>query len=167
MMRFWVRKEDKNMLGRLCKAELKPYIMDYDEHIVKMYRMSGILTGGLDDNNALGKIGKHFIMGKEGVFVPKGTEQKYSFVRIDNSPLYGDGLVLSPYSRIDLLYHLKGRGIEERTDLEVEELEGTDLDDFVERAFRTYYGPRVSKSGENDSHFFLYSTYMQNNKAGD
>ena len=165
MMRFWLRKEDKNLLGKLCKAELNPYIMDYDEYIVKMYHMSGILTGGLDDNNALGEIGKHFIIGKEGIFVPEGTEGKYHFVRIGNSPVYADGLILTPYSRIDLIFHLKGKGIEERTDLEVAEMEGTDLDDFVERAFRTYYGPRVSKSGINDSHFFLYSTHLENKKG--
>jgi hypothetical protein len=119
-----------------------------------------ILTGRLDNVGFLAKIGKRFVLGKEGVWIPKDSDQKFYFVRIDNSSAYPNGLILSPYSDIDVDYHLKSKTIDKRTRFEREELSGRGS--FVEQVFEKYYSSLVRKKDEKDQHFILYSTYNKN-----
>ena len=146
MVNLWLREQDVGLLGKGVETP------------VSVYR-KGLVQGHLDNPGFLGGLGKHFVLGKEGVWIPKGTNHKYHFARIDNSLAYSNGIFLTPYSRIDVIYHLGSRPIDKKTPLESEELLGSDQDDFVERVFRTYYGPTVRRIDERGQHFLLYSTY--------
>ena len=148
MMDLWLREEDKNLFEEACKIELDSYRDD-------------ILTGKLDNEGLLAKIGKKFVLGKHSIWKPKDSDQEYPFVRIRNSSSYSNGLILTPYSAIDVEYHLGVRTIDKKTKFERVELTGSDGDDFVERAFNTYYNPMVHKWNEKDQHFLLYSVRKQ------
>lgn len=92
--------------------------------------------------------------------MPEGTyerEHQYQFVYIKNSSAYPEGLILTPYSRIDVKYHLRNKTIDERMPFQREELMGNDEDDFVERVFRTYCDSLIRKQSDRDYHLVLYS----------
>lgn len=149
MIELWLREQDKTLLENLSKVSLSGYL---DSSVGR------ILTGTLDNPGVLSKIRKEFVLGRESVWIPKDTDQKYHFVRIDNSSAYSNGLILTPYSAIDVEYHLRSKTIDKKTRFERVELEGMEKEDFVERVFRTYYGFLVRKFGYKDDHFLLYST---------
>jgi hypothetical protein len=148
MINLWLKEQDKRLFEELSGTSLNPY-------------RDQILTGVLNNSGVLGKIGKRFVLGKEGVWIPKGTDQKYHFVRIDNSSAYPEGLILTPYSDIDLRFHLGSRTVDKVTRFSRVELHGMDTDDFVIWVFHTYDGPLVYKRGDKDPHLLLYSTYGQ------
>lgn len=144
-LRLWLREQDKTLLEELSKISLNSY-------------GDQILTGILDNPGLLAKIGKRFVLGKEGIWIPKDTDQKYHFIRIRNSSVYLNGLILTPYSDIDVDYHLKTRRIDITTEFERVELRGTGS--FVEQAFYTYYSLLVHKLAEKDQYFLLYSPHV-------
>lgn len=149
VIELWLREgRDEKRFQDVCKGvELKKYFK------------SNILTGCLEGNNEgkLSALRKEFVLGRIKKWKPKDAEQLFPFVRIDNNSVYPDGLVLTPYSEIDVKYHLKGRTIDERTMLSRVELFGGDNDDFIMRAFTTYdKSPQINKAKETDSHFILY-----------
>ena len=144
-LNLWLREQDKTLFRGLCKISLNSC-------------KDKILTGTLDNPGLLAKVGKKFVLGKTSVWIPRDTDKKYYFVRIDNSSAYSNGLILTPYSEIDVTYHLKSKTIDRKTKFERVELEGMDTADFIERVFRTYYGLLVRKFNEKDQHFLLYST---------
>ena len=145
MIELWVREHEiQKLFEEGCKIDLNSY-------------KSHILTGRLNNPGFLAKIRKQFVLGKEGVWIPKDSNQKFHFVRIDNSSAYPNGLILSPYSAIDVDYHLKSKTIDKKTRFEREELmEG---DSFVEQVFKTYYSSLVRKRDEKDQRFLFYSTH--------
>ena len=118
-----------------------------------------ILIGKLDNPGFLSKIRKRFVLGKEGVWIPEDSDQKLRFVKINNSSAYPNGLILSPYSAIDVDYHLRSKTIDKRTKFEREELSGRGS--FVEQVFERYYSSLVRKKDEKDQHFILYSTHSE------
>jgi hypothetical protein len=142
MISLWLREQDRELFGEAC--DLGSY-------------QGEILTGELENTGVLAKLRKQFVLGKEGIWKPRDTDQEYHFVRIDNNSAYPDGLVLTPYSETDVKYHLRTKTIDETTRLAREELAGADSMDFVERVFGTYYGSVVRRLAERDQHFILYS----------
>ena len=144
MINLWVREHEiQKLFEESCKIDLNSY-------------KGHILTGRLNNPGFLAKIRKRFVLGKEGVWIPKDSNQKFHFVRIDNSSAYPNGLILSPYSAIDVDYHLKSETIDKKTRFEREELSGRGS--FVEQVFKKYYSSLIRKLDEKDQHFILYST---------
>lgn len=142
-LNLWLREQDKNLLEELCKISL----ISYNDQI---------LTGSLDNPGFLAKISKQFVLGRVSAWIPKDSDQKYPFVRIDNSSVYPNGIILTPYSDIDVDYHLKTRRIDRTTKFERVELRG--MGSFVEQVFYTYYSSLVLKLNKKDHHFLLYFT---------
>jgi hypothetical protein len=152
-LKLWVREADKGLLAESCDIELSTYVND-------------ILTGRLDNEGLLAKIGKSFVLGKEGIWTskaenPKSKKQEISFAKIKNSSAYPNGLILSPYSAVDVKYHLGSKTIDQTTPLEKIQLMGSDQEDFAVRVFRTYYHTvGVKRFCEKDNHLVLYSTHV-------
>lgn len=146
MINLWLREQDRSLLDEHYKANLNPYC-------------DNLLFGSLDNPGFLGRIGKNFVLGKDGIWKPKDTSQEYHFVRIDNNSAYPSGLILTPYSAIDVDCHLKSKTIDKTTKFERVELNGSDTEDFILRVFVAYDGPLVSKFNEKDRHLLFYSTH--------
>ncbi len=144
-IKLWIRELDKKLFQDICDIELSEY-------------PDGKLTGQLEKPGVLGKIGRQFVLGKKGLWETRGSDHGLHFVRIKNNSLYQTSLILSPYSSEDVHSHLGSRTIDRRTRIHREELTGIDTDDFVERVFKTYYGPLIKKNNERDNHLVLYST---------
>jgi len=152
----WIRKEDRPLFEKHCVAELKPY-------------RSRFLTSTGLEAGYLGGLVRDFVLAKEGIWIPAGADgndEARPFARTKGSrgntnrpgnSAYPHGLVLIPYSHADVRYHLRTRTIDQTTDRARVELEGSDKDDFVERAFRTYYSSLVRRFTERDQHILLYS----------
>lgn len=145
---LWIETFDEELFKNICQVSLK----QYNDHL---------LTGKLDNEGTLSKFGKKFVLGRKEVWIPKSMEKSrrgYSFVRINNNSSYPLGLILTPYSDIDVKYHRNSRTIDQKTNFERIELFGSDQDDFIERVFKTYKNSLVHKPKEKDNHFILYSS---------
>ncbi len=144
---FWLKEADQKLFAEVCDAKLVEYL-DADD----------ILTGKLENTGLLNNISKRFVLGRKGIWISRGTVQKNPFVYIKNNSAYPEGLILTPYSREDMISHLKVRTIDQKTNIHREELIGTDTEDFVGRAFRTYDSSQIRKFSENDKHLVLYAS---------
>lgn len=139
---LWLKADDRKRFEDVCDAvKLSPY-----------QNSEGILTGKMKKDGGISALRKDFVLGRKGIWKPNG----YFFVHVINNPVYRDGLILTPYSAVDVRFHLRGRTIDEKTNLSRIELLGTDTDDFVERVFRTYGDSQVAKKTERDNHLVLY-----------
>lgn len=166
---FWEQSQRSSVIRRLKRGEglgkILPSLENYKEAfaheldiIVCSDERVSAGNGGrkIGLSGYLGAIGKKFVLGRWNVWIPKGTDQGRSFVRVLNNSAYPHDLVLTPNSAVDVKYHLKGKTIDERTNLERVELQGISLDNFPERVFRTYYSLLVHKFSGRDEHFLLY-----------
>jgi hypothetical protein len=144
-IQLWLGKEDSKLFKRLCKAPLRKHL-------------EGIVTAQIQEPGFLANMGRNFVLGKKGLWVSKNVLQKRSFVYIKSNSAYPDGLVLTPYSGIDVKFHSKGRTIDEHTPIQRVELMGSGNDDFIKRVFLTYYDGTVRRLNERDFHLLVYST---------
>jgi hypothetical protein len=144
MINLWLREQDRHLLLDLFSINLHPC----GDHI---------LTGMLDNTGFLAKARKRFVLGKERIWKVKDTDQEHHFVEITNSSAYLNGLVLTPYSLVDVKCHLKTKPVNETTMYERVELMGSG--NFVQQVFCTYYNsPLVIRQNKRDEHFLLYFT---------
>lgn len=141
---LWVREVDAQLLRRVHDIEVHPYL-------------DGIFQGQLDNEGILGAIDKKFVLGKHGVFVPKETKEVNSFAYIKHNSAYPQGLILTPFSGIDIRYHRKSRGMKQ-AGIHTQELIGNHDENFIARAFRTYYDSLINKFSDRDHHLLLYSS---------
>lgn len=141
--RLWVRDVDRAILESISKVGINKY-------------NDNISTGVLENDGSLNRIMKEFVLGRTRRW--KQSANSLEFVRIDYMHLYPNGLILTPYSDIDVRYHLSSKNIEQNSPIERVELRGSDHDDFVDRAFGTYYHPIVSKHEPKDFRFILCDT---------
>lgn len=146
-LRVWVSTDDAEMIKGIVPVELEVHL-------------GSILTGEIEDAGLMGVVGRQMVIGRKRLWVNGEGEQKQSipFVRIDNHPMYPSGFVLTPYSAVDVDYHLGTRTIDKRTALDRVELIGSAEGDFVARVFSTYFYPACVKKrpGEMENHFVLY-----------
>lgn len=138
---LWLRPCDKELFESIIPdVNLEKYSED-------------ILKGLLEEPGYVAKIKKHFVLGRKKIWTPKDTEDKIAFVYIKNNSAYGNGLILTPYSDTDVIYHLKSKLIKRH---HREELLGSDQDDFIKRVFETYESPLIDKFDERGHHLVLY-----------
>ena len=153
---LWVRSKDAELLTGIV-ADIR-----LSEH------GNAILTGSLENTGLLSKIRSAFVLGKEGLWVPEGEspDKGTRFVYIKNSLAYRGGLILTPYSDVDVRSHLNGTTIDQRTDIYRVELLGREDEDFECRVFRTYYHTTelVKRLNERNEHLLLYNSNGQSNQ---
>jgi hypothetical protein len=142
--RLWVSRPDADMLRGIVPVELTEHLKD-------------ILTGEIGNDGLVAKIRKSFVIGRKRIWIPT-SGQHFPFVRVDNHPMYPNGFVMTPYSAVDVDYHLGTRTIDKTTPLDRVELIGSDQNDFAARVFSTYFYPACVKKrpGEIENHFVLY-----------
>ena len=157
---LWIRDVDKALLKGVCDLELTGYSELSD---------MTILNGKLKDEGVLGGVDKIFVLARKRMWVPKVIRENkniprsewrkhaHFFARIKYSEAYPDGLILTPFRREDVRYHLETTMIDEKTKVGREELMGCDQDDLIERVFATYYSSLVNKFCERDKHLVFYS----------
>jgi len=150
MIQVWIKDKDIKLFHRLVKNS---------NYSFSPYLENVLTTENIKDPGVLGSMRKKFTVGKIGIWRPRGSNQIYRFVRINNNSMYPDGLILTPYSEIDVDYHLKTRRIDLTTKLERVELLGEDEADIIVRTFKTYgMNALVRKHTEKDHHLLLYRT---------
>jgi hypothetical protein len=146
---LWISCDDEALFRTVSNVELGTYPDD-------------ILTGKLENEGSIANMRHAFVLGGKGIWIPKDTDQEYPFIHIRNSSAYREGLILTPYSEIDVKYHSEKRRkqtIEERTGIHRVELYGDEQEDFIERVFRTYQThPLINKFVERDHHLLVYSS---------
>lgn len=117
---------------------------------------SDILHARVENNGVFSKLKPHFVLGKVKFWEGKGHDHRTPFVRVDNHPAYPNGVIMSPNSWISVRYNRGGKTIDQTTPLSRVELLHAPGEDFVRRAFETYYSPVMSWSEEHGKHFILY-----------
>jgi len=142
---LWIQSDNRGRLEQVCEIDLEECL-------------EGILTGGFEDPGHLAKVRKKFTLGKRQTWRVKlkgdATQEGLDFVYIKNNRAYREGLMLTPYSETDVIYHLKSRPIEGHAR---EELVGSDQEEFLERVFRTYAQPLINKFSDKDKHLAVYA----------
>jgi hypothetical protein len=147
MVNLYFKEQHEEPLKKLCEITTTPYRYD-------------ILKGLLEKPGFMGKVGREFVVGKVKRWaMPESSNEGYYFVRINNSSAYPRGLILTPYSDIDVRFHLKTKKVDETTPYEREELLGTSNEDFVVRAIMTYHDSIIRKWNEKDGRFVLQSRF--------
>lgn len=147
MIKTWFKTEDKEFF---LNATSK-FSINLDSYL------EDILTAEVENSGLVGGFRYYFCVGKVGRWAQRDNSQVFQFIRIDNHSLYTDGLILTPYSAEDVDYHLKGKTIDKRSNLERVELVGSDTDDFIMRSFQTYGNSKLIKNlTEKDKRLLLY-----------
>jgi len=144
--RLWVLESHAEVLNGIVPVELSTHL-------------GQILTGEIENDGLIGKLRKDMVLGRIRVFGHGTGNHRFStpFVRINNHPMYSNGVVFSPYSSVDVEYHIVVKTIDERTALDRIEIvrsvgksKGTELD-FMASVFATYFhASMVKKGSEND-----------------
>ena len=156
--KVWIRECDAELFKEACRSARKSC-----EDVELSTHLRDILTGKLSNDGLLGKLKGMFTLGAVKVWQPQGAK----FVRVSGNSMYSDGVILTPYSDVDVDYHLGTRTIDKRTELERIELLGPN-DDFMAMFFRTYFhnaGVNRNPSVESDNRFLVYETEKQQRKA--
>ena len=150
MIQVWLKNKDIKLFWKLIKNE---------KHSLSSYSEDILTAENIENTGIIGAMRKEFAVGKIGFWKSKDFDQTLDFVRINNNSMHPYGLILTPYSEIDVDYHLRTKKIDLRTRLERVELLGDPNEDIVPRVFRTYETDvLVKKHADTDFHLLLYRT---------
>jgi len=141
---LWINEEDKDLLTEIDPLELREY-------------SKGLLIAQLGDPGSLSRFDKKFVFGRRRMWPGEAQKVKIPFVHIKRNSAYADGLILIPYPADDFEFNLGMRRRDQTTKKDRIGLLGSEGEDFVVRAFRTYNHSLVNKFNERDQHLLLYS----------
>lgn len=138
-----------------------------DAQLKKYPHSEGVLTGYLENEEMLGGVHDKFVLGRRGFWVPRdvGEDCKVKYVignpapipivtiKKDSSPYFPYGLILASESMDEL---------EETADIPIEILRGTDDENFIGRALKTF-GKFMYPEFHNEKDGRLVVIYDANN----
>ena len=139
---LWVRGNNIEFLEDKINLELTEY-----EHA------RGIFEGKTEDYDGFNSLNRDFVFGKLGMW--KSGPLRLYFVYIKNNSEYPNGLMLTPYPKINFKHDFY-KDDETTKKIYCRKLLGRDNEDLIYRIFFTYHSKKIKKASEKDNNFLLY-----------